>query len=216
MEDPLEYELLPLPHEITHRIVLACRKDVSVEQLSNLRLLNNPGKPPSKPAGWKKENCKDEVQSLCAKQRHSPVLTQLDPTFLQLRERDGLTAILLSDADASDKWLARERPASTPPGEKAFRRTQSLRRFDFQDSVTGVVPVSFRCNSAGLPVTRPSGTGCLVMGQSSAVLLRDGSEAQERRVKPALAWGTRVGGLSGYLGVPIFGRWCEEQRKRGG
>jgi hypothetical protein len=40
MEDPLEYDLLPLPWEITHRIVLACRRDVSVKQLGNLRLLN--------------------------------------------------------------------------------------------------------------------------------------------------------------------------------
>jgi hypothetical protein len=115
-------------------------------------------------AGWNREGCKQEVQDLLAKQLTSEL--RIDPSSLHCCKRDGLMALLRSAAEENAQWLARERQVPSPPGEKTFRQ-MSCRKFVFQQSVTGVVPVD-----------QLKGTGCLVLGASSAVVLRDG-EAQK-------------------------------------
>lgn len=109
---------------------------------------------------WKEEECDKDVRDLLAK--HESSKSFIEPSSLRLCKRDGLKALLVSQSDASEKWVARERPVPAPPGEKSFRQL-SFRKFQLKESVTGVIPV-----------THLEGAGELVMGLTSAVVLMDG------------------------------------------
>lgn len=111
-------------------------------------------------AGWEEEDCKAEIQDVFTKELTSKL--RIDPSLVRYCKQDGLMALLLSYDDASERWVARERPAPASPGEQVFPQ-MSFRKFQLQESVTGVVPV-----------TQLKGTGCLALGRSSALLLKDG------------------------------------------